>query len=306
MKKTLSRTVAFGCSVLLMMSLALPVSAATAQNSHMKQVLEMDSTYEGFLANDDTLTYEEIASLPGASIHYEIDSIEEMKKMSDKELINLEMEENDIKKLRTESAKKIVLDNAAKLSKAALEDKGLSKEAIANLKSGSYEKLSEADVRAASSKLAFNIARVSRTSGQCNYNIYWHWDSAPGVKYTDPIAACISDGYVVQGSSTAKLIYKDENGYIEDTIDHIYPVYTGDGNVEFDIEMLHATSWGPQYCQAGKAFVANAGPVTSGTILINAYYFHSWTPDTVEVSFNVGSISFSGRGSKEGHSQYHA
>lgn len=35
---------------------------------HMKAVLDADSTLEGFLENDDTLTFEEIACMPGASV----------------------------------------------------------------------------------------------------------------------------------------------------------------------------------------------------------------------------------------------
>lgn len=56
------------CSLLLIGCLMLPTGAFAADNAsdsaHMNQVLEQDSSYEGFLANSETLTFEEIASLP--------------------------------------------------------------------------------------------------------------------------------------------------------------------------------------------------------------------------------------------------
>ena len=60
MKNRTRKNLAVICVCALIGCILLPSYQAEAAESHMDQVTEMDSTYEGFMANDDTLTFDEI------------------------------------------------------------------------------------------------------------------------------------------------------------------------------------------------------------------------------------------------------
>lgn len=51
----------------------VPSQPGAINPAHMQMVLDADKTLEGFLENDDTLTYEEIRVLPGAVTSPEFD-----------------------------------------------------------------------------------------------------------------------------------------------------------------------------------------------------------------------------------------
>lgn len=242
--------------------------------------------------------------MPGTSISCELDSLRQMEKLSTKELKAMDVDTENIHELQTKGAEEIVLENAATLPDKVLEEKGVSEQAIKNIKAGNYSAVSEIDLQRASGKLAFNIASVSRAGNQCNYNVYWHWDSKPVYCKTDYVAADISDNYLMNDKCTALLSYVDPNGYVETKSYRLTnnEVQQVGSTVKFTFNMLNATSWGPQYAQAGKAFVSSDGTYSPSTLLAHAKYFHSWGPAGLSINLSVGNLSFSGNGSEEGSS----
>lgn len=308
MLKLMKNIVVIGCSILLFMGSVIPANADEGKkaeiNEHLQNVLEENSTYEGFMANDDVLSYEELLSLPGTSVRYEIDSLREMEKLSAQELQTMNVHPEDIQEIKSKGAKELVLENAATLPDSVLKEKGVSLQAISAIKSGNFDAVSEADVRRASGKLAFNIASVSRAGNQCNFNVYWHWDVKPTNLKHDYVAANISDNYMMNDQCACLITYVDPNGYIMNKpyrlkIDEITQVGSG---VTFTFDMLNATSMGPQYAQAGKAFVSSDGKYSPDNLWAYAHYFHSWTNEGLSLNFNFGIWSFSGNGSEEGSS----
>ncbi len=265
--------------------------------------LKLNSTYEGFMSNDDILSYEELLSLSGTNVETEYDSLSQMKDMSPLQLSSMGVSEPEIDMIKNNSVKRMILDNAYKQSIDVLQKKGLSEEAIQNIKRKNYKDVSESEVALAASKLAFNIASVSRAGNACNYNIYWHWDIKPVITYTDTIASCVSDGYWMTSKCTALLTYHSD--WEADTTDRIPPTYIGGDGCAFDIEMDLATPNGPKYCQAGKAFVSTLGNYAPDEVLAIAAYFHAWTPAGLDISVGGGNVSFSGNGSEECRRTYY-
>lgn len=296
------------CCILLLTGTVFPASAnelkPASDNNHMTKVLEENKTYEGFMSSDDVLSYEELVSMPGTSIRYELDSLRQMENMSIQSLRAMNVDSEDIQRIKSKGAKNLVLENAATLSISTLEEKGVSSQGVSDIKSGNFEAVSESDTRKASGKLAFNIASVSRAGNQCNFNVYWHWDSKPTNLKKDYVAANISDNYLTNDMCACLITYVDPNGYIMNKpyrlkIHEISQVGSG---VKFTFDTLYATSMGPQYAQAGKAFVSSDGTYSPDNLWAYAHYYHSWTSEGLSVNFNLGHWSFSGNGSEEGTS----
>lgn len=309
MKNTKKRMLSFGCSVLLLAGMMIPTGNAVAaeefDGSHMQKVLEENSTYEGFLASGDTLTYEELLTLPGTSVRSEFESIEEMKKMPSEKLHKMGLTSEDVQMIKTEETSDIILEHAASLTNEELQKKGLSSDTIKKIKEGNFEAVSDSDIQKASTQLAFNIASVARSGNSANFNIYWHWDVEPTLKYEDYVTGSISDGYWPTGTCTAILYYNDEAGVLGQTETRIGPSATGN-SVKFTFPMRQYTSLGPRYCAAGKAFVGTLGNYSPDWSLIaNADYFHSYTKEGLTISFGYGPVSFSGNGSHEGSAVYY-
>lgn len=259
-------------------------SYAESSDSHMEQVLKMDSTYEGFLANDEMLSFDEIARMPGASIRSEFDVINDLKSMHPSELKSIGLKNADIEKIKTKSAKEIILDHAATLPDTLLKSKGLTDNEICAIKAGNYQAISEVDVQAASSKLAFNIASCARAGNSCNYSIYWHWDAEPILKYQDTIAATISHGYWMTGNVTAKIGYGALGTTNSTMIYRHSPTYASGPSCRFDMQMARGNVW----CQSGKAFVATLGDSSpSGALIARAEYCHQENSSSVD--FTVSS-----------------
>ncbi len=276
---------------------------ASALESHMEKIQNKDKTYQGFLNNDETLSYEELLKLPNTSVVSELNVLKKLKEKSVEELKTLGLQSEKIAELKNKNVEEIILDNVAKCSYEELLEKGLSKEAIASIKNHEYSTISDEEIVAASASLAFNIASISRAGTSVNYSIYWHWSSEPIIKYTDYVAGNISDGYWATGQCTAKLTYKDSNGYLSDYVSRIVPYEFSSNGCSFAFPMGHYTSQGPMWCQAGKAFIATQGNYSPNWALIaNAGYFHSWAPEGLTISIGSGNISFSGNGSQEGAS----
>ena len=128
------KIIALGCSALLLLGMVNVQEVAYAADSditaHIAEVTEADKTYEGFLANDEILSYEELITMPGTSIYSEYDTLEELKEMTTAQLASLGVDTTDIQDIQTKSVKEMVLDNAATLSAAELQEKGLSEETI--------------------------------------------------------------------------------------------------------------------------------------------------------------------------------
>lgn len=246
-------------------------------------------------------------TLPGTSVRSEFETIDEMKTMPNSELYKMGLSFEDVQVVKGEETRNIILQHAATLTNNELKEKGLSDETIQNIKEGNFENVTEYDVQRASSKLAFNIASVWRGGTSANYNIYWHWDVEPSLKYRDSITSAISDGYHVNGTSTALLYYNDEAGVLEQTEKRKPPTQAHDGTCEFTFDMREYTEWGPRYCAAGKAFVATSTKDTSPdwALIASADYYHSYQPEGFEISLTGGPISVYGAGSHEGEETYY-
>ena len=301
MTRLTRKVIAFGCSLALLGGICLPTgvveAASVEQTAHMEKVLKADSTYEGFLANEDTLTFEEIASLPNATIVSEYDKIVALKSLPVSELKELDMEETDIMILQTKSAKEIVLDHAATFSIDRLLEKGLSIETVQAIKAGEYKKVSNTEARLSSAEVSLGIGNASRAGTSCNYNIYWHWSDEPVFTYTDHIYAGIGSNYSLTTGCTALLYYEDEAGVVPPIDDQrITPKHLTSDTCRYDIPMRAYTSTGPQYCQAGKAFVGTEGNyIPSGAIVAHASYVHSQTREeaVIDWDFDIWGFSFS-------------
>ena len=306
MKRIVRCFASISCGVLLGLGLMFTTNVAFGADDHVSRVLEENKTYEGFMNSDEVLSYEELVSMPGGSITNEAQLLQELKTKEKATLKSMGIPEKDINELKTKSVKELVLDNAASLSDTELLEKGLSQETVYNIKQGQYDAVSENDMMRAAANMAFRIGSAARAGTSCNYNIFWAWNSKPFTKYTDYVAGEISDGYWITGQSQAVITYSDEAGVLSDTTDRIYPVQATNDGVCFKFPMQKATSSGPRYCRAGKAFVATAGNYSpNGPLLANASYFHSWTPNGLTISVGYGPISYSGRGSCEGSATYH-
>ena len=291
MKKFAKKTIALGCSIALMFGVAFPASANSGSKSHMEYVLEMDSTYEGFMANDDTLSFEEIASLPGAVVYTEYDALVNLKVAPVSELFAMGVDVENVEKIKSKSVKELVLENAALCSNEVLESKGLSNKTIELIKEGNYGSITEEEARAASAHLSLGIASISRVGNALNYNIYWHWDnSRPLNLRQDTITASITNGYKVMGGATAKLWLAELSSMTVVDEDRISASNLEGSNViRFDVDMQNPAPVGDKWVQSGKAFVPTANG-TSGLVTIYAEYFHKWLPVTVSVI--NGHISF--------------
>lgn len=176
-----------------------------------------------------------------------------------------------------------------------MKQQGFSEPEILAIKNHQYELIDDNTLRALNASLAFNISSTSRSGNSANYVIYWHWSAPTNLKFKDTIATSISDNYYLTGQSTCKLTYVDKAGMAGSYTTRISPSsYQGPGGT-FQFDMSRAAPQGPKYCKAGKAFIATAGP-TSPSHQLNAVanYFHSWKPEAVNVSINIGYISFSG------------
>lgn len=283
----LKKLMASGCCGLLLVGAVIPSERALAEEpqTHLEQVIEMDSTYEGFLANDEMLSFDEIASMPGASVQSEFDTLVELKNMTVSELKENGVEGLDIKKIQTHSVKEMVLDHAATLPKEQLKAKGLTDSTIKAIQSGNYQNITNDEVQAASSKLAFNIASCARAGASCNYSVYWHWDAEPLIKLQDTIATTISHNYWMTSNCTSKVGY-GANGTLTSTKEYRQdPTSAAGASSRFDLDMARGSLW----CQSGKAFVATLGSSSpSGSLIARAEYFHQHNPLPVDFSIGVG------------------
>lgn len=257
----------------------------------MDQVTEMDSTYEGFMANDDTLTFDEIKSLPGATVTAEYDVLLDLKVTPVSELFRMGMSQSNVERIKTKSVKELVLENAATYPDKVLESKGLSAETIQAIQTGNYDAVTEAEARRVGAELALGIASISRVGNQLNYTVYWHWDnSRPLNLIEDVILTTVSNDYHVMSGSTGKLYYASLNSMTEDGEERIYPSnLEGTNGVRYDIGMQYPTSVGLKWPKSGKAFVPTANGY-SGSVDVFAEYFHKWTQVTVSVI--GGRLSF--------------
>lgn len=263
-----------------------------SDSAHMNQVLEQDSSYEGFLANSETLTFEEIASLPGASVISEYDSLLELKMVPTSELFKMGMSMDNVEKIKSKSVKELVLDNAATYTDEILASKGLSDTQIDALRDGNYETITIEEARDVGAHLALGIASISESGNNLNYNIYWHWDnSRPLNLIQDGVATSITNNYYVVGGATAKIWYAPLNSMTPVANGRISPISSsGSNSTGFYVPMQKSTSGGLQWTQAGKAFIPTTGNNTGRKIDMFAEYFHKWT--NLSISIANGHISF--------------
>ena len=312
MKLSGKRIISMLCCATFILGMSSP-AMAMPDEAHMQKVLEKDKTYEGFLQNDDMLTYEEILQLSGATVQNEIEILYDLQSKPISELREMDITEDEIQMLKTKSVKEVVLDKLRELPVQELQDRGLSNVMIDNIKKGNYDLVDEKDVERASSKLAFAIASPSRSGTNCNYSVYWHWDREPVATFEDTIVAGISDGYNVAGSKcTAKLTYKDRAHKLSDTTDRIPASWVTRSICRFDIPMIQDNSDINiiRYCQAGKAFVSTYGSVSPNWDLqASAEYIHSYVPEgfnlTIGLNAGIINVGISGSAKSEGNSIYY-
>lgn len=279
MKRKTNRIIAAGCSLLLLMGIVVPSANASVgvseQTLRMQKVLEENSTYDGFMNSNDMLSFDEIASLPGAVIGNEYDKIKEIKEQPVANLYAMGMNDDDVNMIKTTDTKEIILDNAATLSDQTLREKGMNADAIKAIRNGNYELISEAETRAVAGQIAVGIASVSRAGESANYNIYWHWDSKPANKWTDTLVGSIDGGYSTLSTCTAKVGYAPMGGTTASMGEDRITPERDENEAIFEIKMLNST--GTAWVSAGKAFVANHGSYL-GQLGAHAEYFHSWIP----------------------------
>ena len=284
MKNRTRKNLAIICACALKGCILVPSYQAEAAESHMDQVTEMDSTYEGFMANDDTLTFDEIKSLPGAIVAEEYDALIDLKVTPVSELFHMGMSPADVERIKTKSVKDLVLENVATYPDEFLESKGLSADTVQAIKTGNYDVVSESEARRVGAQLALGIASISRVGNQLNYTVYWHWDnSRPLNLIEDVILTTISNDYCIQGGSTGKAYYAPINSMEEDMEERIYPSSeVGTNGIRYDIAMQYPAPVGNRWTKSGKAFVPTQYGY-AGVVDIFAEYFHKWTDVTVEV-----------------------
>lgn len=293
MSKMFKKIVATGCSALLVMGIVIPASAAEVaepvQNEHMQKVLEENKTYEGFMSSSDTLTFEEIASMPGSVVANEYDELQVLKKQPVSELYNLGMNSDEVEMIKTTSVKEMVLDNASTFSNKTLKEKGLDDETISDIRNGNYDSVTESEARLAAGQIAIGIGSVSRAGTSANYNIYWHWDVKPLQQWTDTLVGSIDNGYSTTVSSTAKVGYAPMGGTTADPSmeERVTPIRNQNQAI-FDISMWNDTGSG--WAVSGKAFVATKGS-DLGALGPHAEYFHAWL-SIPEITINWGVVSF--------------
>lgn len=291
MKNRTRKNLAVICVCALIGCILLPSYQVEAAESHMDQVTEMDSTYEGFMANDDTLTFDEIKSLPGATVTAEYDVLLDLKVTPVSELFRMGMSQSNVERIKTKSVKELVLENAATYPDEVLESKGLSAETIQAIQTGNYDAVTEAEARRVSAELALGIASISRVGNQLNYTVYWHWDnSRPLNLIEDVVVTTITNNYSVMSGATGKLYFALLSSMDEDLETRIYPSkLEGTNGLRYDIAMQYPAPVGERWTKSGKVFVPTANGY-AGPVDIFAEYFHRWT--TVTISVANGSISF--------------
>lgn len=290
--KLCKRLVALGCSAALLISIAFPASAAensnvesdvTVMNEHVQEILSADSTYEGFMANDEFLSPDEIASLPNYSSFYEFDKLEDMKSMSASQLYAKGMTKNEVEKFQSTTVKEMVLDNANEtLTDERLREKGLEDNTIQAIREGDYDEVSEAEARRASAVLKLGTGEWAHAGSSANCCIYWHWEDKPLNLWTDTVSSSITNGFDVTANSTCKVGYGDLNSMSSDQDVRFDLVPSTEEDpipnhiARFDFPMVNfSTKW----AIAGKAFVAHNGPSPSGVpIRFTANYYHMWYP----------------------------
>lgn len=90
---------------------------------NIEQIQEKDRTYEGFLANDDVLSFDELLLLPNTSVVNEMEILNNLKSSSDADLSAMGMSAQDIRFLKNTSLRTLVLKNASTFSREALAKK---------------------------------------------------------------------------------------------------------------------------------------------------------------------------------------
>ena len=293
MKSSIKKITALGCSAVLLMGLAFPVSAAEASekemSAHMQMVLEKDSTYEGFLENKETLTGDEIECLPSYSVFSEFEKLEDMQAQPIEKLYAIGMTAEEVKEFKSTSVKDMVLENADEtLSDERLREKGLDEDAIQAIRNGDYNALTEAEARRASAELHLGLGNWAHAGTSANCSIYWWWDDKPLNKWEDTVSSYISNGFEVTGSSTCKVNYADLDSMTPDTEKRFSAQDTDATHVSrFDFPMVDYDKW----AQSGKAFVAHIGPAQSGIpINFTGRYYHQWYP--TDIRFDGELIHF--------------
>jgi hypothetical protein len=292
MKTMKRKVIAFGCSLMLLVGVAIPSGGAIASEAtysdHMQKVLEENSTYEGFMQSDDRLTFDEIASLPGAVVGNEYDELKALKTQSVNELYALGMDTETVNRIKTQSVKEMILEHAATFSDAILQKKGLDEDAIAAIRNGEYGLVSEAETRAVSGQIAVGIASITRSGTVAKYNIFWHWDTKPIQNWTDTLVGSIDGGYKTTVDCAVRVDYAPMNSMKADPNMEQRPKPTRDDNAAIiKIRMANASATG--WAVSGKFFVTNTGSYL-GALGPHAEYFHAWLPD-VDLSIDAGIIS---------------
>lgn len=285
------KSIAIACIALLTAYFFIPQQAVFASESHVEQVIEKDLTYEGFMENDEMLTFEEIASLPGANVVAEYDSLLNLKVTPVSKLFEYGLSQDQVEILKTKSIKELVLDNAATYPYEVLKEKGLTDFAIQAIKDGDYDLVTTSEARDASAHLALGIGGIYRSGNALNFNIYWHWDNSwPWNHYTDTLLASISNGYNIIGGTTAKIGLANSLSMTLVDETHILPVGKTSPNVTyFELPMQYPPPMGDMWIISGKAFIATKDG-SSGPVYLYSEYFHAWFP--VEISITGAHISF--------------
>lgn len=291
MKSSIKKITALGCSAVLLMGLAFPVSAAEApekeMSAHMQMVLAKDSTYQGFMENDETLTADEIKCLPSHTVSLEYENLEDMQAQPAEKLYAMGMTAAEVEKFQSTSVKDMVLEHAnATLTDERMREKGLAETTIAAIRNGDYDSVTEAEARRASAELNLGLGNWAHAGTSANCSIYWWWSDKPLNMWEDTVSSYITNGFDVTASSTCRVDYADLDSMTPDTEKRYGLSYASSSHVaRFDFPMVDYDKW----AQSGKAFVAHIGQAMSGVpIEFTGNYYHQWYP--IDISIDIGGF----------------
>ncbi len=232
--------------------------ALAFHKAHIQKVTSLDKTYEGFLKNDDVLSFEDIQVLNGGQSFSELDMLYALKKASKAELIQRGFTNSEMNQIKNHDVKTLYLERLSELSNPELLARGLSADNIQSLRAGKYQDVSEMALKKAAAEVAFGVFSDSGDSAGCHTILYWDWNKSPifhhGVVNIYPFA-----GAEGRGQSVSKRVYKNQSAQVSDITCYELPLKTAENGCTFRVPMLQMTPESSMYDRAGKVFIVLTG-----------------------------------------------
>jgi len=230
----------------------------------------------------------------------EYDIIEELKLMSDEELLEAGYDQNKINQIRELNLIEIVNENK-ELSDDELMEKGFTAEKIKAIKGKDLEEAQRAVTGTLTCKNTFySLDYNSRTDKTTAKTIFtWEWDKCPFVTFDDIVGVSISnDMYLDEDASNVWIRYYDDGDWNKDYITKTYSPKpeepTGFASCTFDMNLHNKPSVdSPQVALKGNATLVwtKRGELVEGSTL--ARYGHATSSVRLGFSISKSGISFS-------------